>query len=78
MPDGNLHEVSVEIGRLTAQVASLQQSIANLDTKVTVLETEVKQLTTLKHRGAGILLGVTLVATGMGSVLTLIWEYLRS
>lgn len=78
MPDGNLHEVSVEIGKLTAQVASLQQTIASMNEKMAVMETKVEGLTKLKHKGAGILLGVTFVATGVGSALTLVWEYLRS
>ena len=60
---GNLHEVSVEIGKLTAQVTTLTALVQ-------ALQTEVQGLTALKHRGAGVLLAVGVAASAIASFVT--------
>lgn len=63
MADGGLHEISVEIGKLTASMASMQQEVVSL-------KAEVRGLTELRHRGAGLLLGVGMVSSAVSALIT--------
>jgi prefoldin subunit 5 len=65
---GQLHEVSVEIGKLTAQVTALNDSMAEMSKKV-------EDLTALKNRGAGVLIGVGMIASAIGSLITWILSH---
>lgn len=56
-------ELYKELGRLIEKVDSQGAMISSLDKKV-------DDLTALKHRGAGILVGVGIVASAIGSIIT--------
>lgn len=60
---GELHAVSVEIGKLTAQVHALRRQVEGMDKTV-------NELNALKNRGAGVLIGVGIVASAIGSIIT--------
>lgn len=81
MSNGELHEVSLEIGKLVyglqamkAEVAAFRKEFMHHNEK---LEAKVNGLLELKHKGAGLLLGVSLVAGTIGSAITVALQYFK-
>lgn len=81
MPNGNLHETSLEIGKLVSGLSSMQAEVRALRKEMAQrmekMEAEIKALTEFKNNGRGILLGVSMAAGGFGAAIKVAWDYLR-
>lgn len=52
------------------------QKIGEISEKLAKMETSLDEFTALKNKGRGILIGVSLAAGGVGSLLPFLWDYL--
>lgn len=81
MPNGNLHETSLELGKVIAGLSGMQQEMHGLRKEIgqrfESMESEVKALTEYKNNGRGILIGVSMAAGGFGAAFKVLWDYLR-
>jgi hypothetical protein len=75
MPDGSLHEISVAIGELRAEVRTLfrryDDMAVRIETRLGVVEgkvdKDVEEMKALKNRGWGVLFGLSLAAGAVGA-----------
>lgn len=81
MPNGDIHEISKEIGMLVSGLKGMKDEVRGLREEFhrhnESMELKVNGLLEFKNKGAGLLLGVSLVAGGIGSFLHFVWDYLR-
>jgi hypothetical protein len=88
MTNGEIHESSMEIGKLISGLKGIEREIAGLrkdmghmeaesKTRHDRIEAEVKSLTEFKNNGKGIIFGVALAASGIGAAIKIIWDYLK-
>ena len=57
--------------KLIPELASARVELSEIKSKV---DADVKELTQLKHKGAGILVGISLATTAIGVTLTSFWK----
>lgn len=74
---GELHESSVEIGKLISGMDGLRREMAGMRKSLDRMESEVKTLTEFKTQGKTILFAVSLAAGGFGALFKIVWDYMR-
>lgn len=57
--------------KLIPELASARVELSEIKSKV---DADIKELTQLKHKGAGILVGISLATTAIGVSLTTFWK----
>lgn len=77
MQGRDLHESSVEIGKLISGVEGLRREMSEMRKGMGRMESEIKTLTEFKTQGKTILLGVSLAAGGMGAAFKVFWDYMK-
>lgn len=64
-----------EIARKQDESVEKLEKIAGMESDITDLKTGMTSLTTLKNKGAGLLLGVSIISGALGTFLDFIWDY---
>ena len=77
MSEGDLHESSVEIGKLISVMDAMRGEVSGMRKDLGRMESEIKSLTEFKTQGKTSLLAVSLAAGGMGAAIKIFWDYLK-
>lgn len=81
MDNGDIHQISKEIGELIAGLKSLRYEFSTMVTKQDAhnlsMEKEIRELTALKHKGSGILLAVSLAGGGIVALAHFVLDSLK-
>lgn len=77
MSEGDLHESSVEIGKLISGMDAMRREVSGMRKDLVRMESEIKSLTEFKTQGKTILLAISLAAGGMGAAIKIFWDYLK-
>lgn len=79
MSNGEIHEISLEIGKLVSGLQAMKAEVsafrAEMQTHIRDTEAQLDGLLAFKNKGAGLLFGVSLVAGGLGTFAHFVWDY---
>ena len=81
MSNGDIHEISKEIGMFVSGLKAMKEEVQGFRAEFLRhnenMEAKVNGLLELKHRGAGLLLGISIIAGIIGAAITFAVQYLK-